>query len=121
MDTKHLKAVIAVARHGSFTRAARELYMSQSTLSRQVMALERELGAELFVRGLPAVSLTDEGQAFLREAERVLEAVARAEEAAGRRLPEARPRPAPGRQPRSGGRSGRRPGGTPADPPGAAQ
>lgn len=81
MDTKHLRAAIAVARHCSFTNAARELYMAQSTLSRQVNALERHLGTELFVRGVRSVTLTNDGRAFLPEAERVLGAVARAERA----------------------------------------
>lgn len=85
MDTKHLTAALAVARHRSFTAAARELYMAQSTLSRQVNALERALGAPLFVRGLRTVSLTQQGEAFLPEAERVLEALARAQTAVATR------------------------------------
>lgn len=75
MDTKHVAAAVAVARHGSFTRAASELYMAQSTVSRQVAALERELGNRLFVRRLRTVELTRHGEAFLPEAERLLEAV----------------------------------------------
>lgn len=81
MDTKHLRAALAVARHCSFTRAAQELYMAQSTLSRQVGALERDLGTTLFVRGLRRVTLTEQGAAFLPEAERVLKAVSRAQDA----------------------------------------
>jgi DNA-binding transcriptional LysR family regulator len=80
VDTRHLKAVVAVARLGSFTGAALGLFMAQSTVSRQVAAVERQLGADLFVRGLRTVELTAVGEAFLPEAERVLEAVARAEE-----------------------------------------
>lgn len=110
MDTKHLQAAITVARHGSFTRAARELYMAQSTLSRQVLALERHLGTELFVRGLRSVSLTRGGEAFLPEAERVLDAVACAEKAARCRAADAGDAPrsdrlavVPDRGPRAGG------------------
>lgn len=84
MNTKHLKAVIALARHGSFTKAARELYVAQSTLSRHVAALERELGVALFVRGLDAVTPTRAGAAFLPEAEHVLEATERARAAVQR-------------------------------------
>jgi DNA-binding transcriptional LysR family regulator len=82
MDTRHVRAAVAVARHGSFTKAAAELFMAQSTVSRQICSLERELGKPLFIRGLRAVELTAEGQAFMPEAHRLLEAVARATEAA---------------------------------------
>lgn len=81
VDTRHLRAAIEVARHGSFTRAAKELYMAQSTLSRQVQTLERDLGTDLFVRGLPSITLTRAGKAFIPEAERVLEAIERAQAA----------------------------------------
>ena len=84
MNTKHLKAALALARHGSFTKAARELYVAQSTLSRHVAALERELGAALFVRGLDSVTPTRAGTAFLSEAQAVLEATERARAAVQR-------------------------------------
>lgn len=84
MDTKLVRAALALAEHGSFTLAARAMFMAQSTLSRQVSALERELGVVLFVRGMDGVSVTVRGRAFMVEAERVLEAVARAEDAARR-------------------------------------
>jgi DNA-binding transcriptional LysR family regulator len=82
MDTRHLRAAVAVARHRSFTLAAGELFMAQSTVSRQVYALERELGRRLFVRNLRSVDLTPEGRAFLPEAEKILDAVAEALEGA---------------------------------------
>jgi LysR family hca operon transcriptional activator len=82
MDTKHVRAAVAVVRHGSFTVAARELFMAQSTMSRQIAALEREVGAELFVRGARRVELTVPGEAFLTEAREILAAVERAERAA---------------------------------------
>lgn len=82
MDTRHIQAVIAVQRHGSFTGAARALFVSQSTLSRQVAALERELGGPFFVRRPRRVELTPLGRAFLPVAQEVLETVARAQEAA---------------------------------------
>ena len=81
MDTRHLRAALAVAEHGSFTKAAKALFMAQSTLSRQVAALERGLGAHLFVRGPRNVSLTDGGKAFLPHAENVIEQVQKAEQA----------------------------------------
>ena len=78
MNTKHLVAAVTLARHRSFTKAARQLSLAQSTLSRQVAALERELGVPLFVRGLDAVTPTSAGSAFLSEAEHVLAATERA-------------------------------------------
>lgn len=85
MDTRHLRAALAVAEHRSFTAAAKALFMSQSTLSRQVSSLERALGSELFVRGPRTVALTERGEAFLQHAEKVLEQVRLAEQAARRR------------------------------------
>lgn len=91
MDTRHLRAAVAVARHRSFTLAASELFMAQSTVSRQVSSLERELGRRLFVRNLRSVDLTLEGRAFLPEAEKILDAVNEALRAArSARLPQAR-------------------------------
>jgi DNA-binding transcriptional LysR family regulator len=81
VETRYLVSVVAVARHGSVTRAARELYMCQSTLSRQIGRLERELGVALFTRGPRSVSLTEHGRVFLPAAVRVIEAAAAAEAA----------------------------------------
>lgn len=72
---------MAVARCGSFTAAARELFMAQSTLSRQVAALERDVGGPLFVRGARKVQLTPRGVAFMAQAEKILAAVEAAETA----------------------------------------
>lgn len=73
MDTRHLRAAAAVAEHGSFTRAARAMFMAQPTLSRHVRALERELGVKLFVRGPRQATLTAEGAIFLPRAQLALE------------------------------------------------
>lgn len=78
VDTRHLEAAVAVARHGSFTTAARELFMAQSTVTRQVAALERELGRMLFVRHGRNVELTRAGVSYIAEAQEVLQALARA-------------------------------------------
>lgn len=64
--------------------------MAQSTVSRQVSALERHLGRRLFVRQARTVELTAQGAAFMPEAENVLEAVERALTAA--RAAQATPR-----------------------------
>ena len=75
MDTRHIRAAVEVARSGSFTEASRRLFMAQSTVSRQVACLERDLGVQLFERGSRWVEPTDRGRAFLLQAEIVLTAV----------------------------------------------
>lgn len=52
----------AAARHLSFTKAAAERFVTQSAISRQIMALEEELGVALFVRRHRALALTEEGR-----------------------------------------------------------
>jgi LysR family transcriptional regulator, glycine cleavage system transcriptional activator len=55
----------AAARHGNFSRAAEELHVTQSAVSRQVQRLEVELGERLFVRSGPRLKLTARGQEYL--------------------------------------------------------
>lgn len=81
MELRHLRYFVAVASHGSFTRAAEILHLTQPPLSRQVRDLEEELGVALLVRGSNSVTLTEEGERFYEEAREVL---ARAEEAVRR-------------------------------------
>jgi DNA-binding transcriptional LysR family regulator len=78
MKLRHLQAFVAVAEARSFGRAARELSVAQPALSKQVAALERELGAALFVRGPREVALTAAGEAFIVEARGLLETSERA-------------------------------------------
>ncbi|MFI6104600.1 LysR family transcriptional regulator [Streptomyces sp. NPDC051310] len=70
----------AVARHEHVTRAAQELGVPQSTLSRAVVRLEEDLGVALFARKGRTVSLTPAGRTFLASAERALGEVERAAE-----------------------------------------
>ncbi len=81
MTLQQLTYFLATAEHGSFSRAARELYLAQPSLSEQVRSLEAELGVELFARVGRGVVLTEAGRAFRPEAERVLAALAGAREA----------------------------------------
>ena len=74
MELNHLRAVLAVARLGSFTFAARELFLSQPTVSRHVAAVEREVGQVLFLRHARSVCVTAAGEAFLPYAEAVVQA-----------------------------------------------
>ncbi len=78
MELRHLRYFAAVAAHGSFSRAANNLHLTQPALSRQVKDLEDELGVPLFVRGTNAVTLTEAGEIFYEEARDLL---ARADQA----------------------------------------
>lgn len=71
INLNHLFYFYEVARHGSFTRAARELLVSQSALSVQIKSLETSLGAVLFDRRRGGVVLTDAGQRAFTVAERI--------------------------------------------------
>ncbi|QXE33557.1 LysR family transcriptional regulator [Streptomyces sp. GMY02] len=81
MELRHLEYFVAVAEERHFTRAAQRLMVSQSGLSASVRALERELGARLFVRSTRRVELTGAGRALLVEASRALASVRAAKEA----------------------------------------
>lgn len=69
-----LRAFLAVAEELHFTRAAARLFVAQQALSRDIRRLERELGAELFVRTTRQVSLTPDGERLLPYARRALDA-----------------------------------------------
>jgi DNA-binding transcriptional LysR family regulator len=60
-----LRSFFAIAEHGSLSKAAAQLHVSQSTLTRQVQALEAELGGQLLDRGSGGVALTAAGHALL--------------------------------------------------------
>ena len=77
-----LRGFEAAGRLGSFTRAADELFLTQSALSRQVKALEDALGVPLFERRHRALALTAAGVPFHRDVTETLRALARAAEAA---------------------------------------
>jgi DNA-binding transcriptional LysR family regulator len=71
LNLNHLYYFYEVARHGSFTAAARDLLVSQSALSVQIRVLEASLGGPLFDRRRGGVSLTESGQRAFETAERV--------------------------------------------------
>lgn len=74
VHVRDLRYFVAVAEELHFTRAAERLYVSQPALSKQVRALERQLGVELFRRDPQGVTLTGAGEALLPHARRVLDA-----------------------------------------------
>jgi DNA-binding transcriptional LysR family regulator len=83
MELRHLEHFVAIAQEGSFTQAARRLYLSQSALSISIRALERDLGTRLFERTSHEVALSDAGRALLPEARRILSYVDVARKAVG--------------------------------------
>lgn len=85
-----LKGFDAAARHLSFTRAAAELFLTQSAISRQIQTLEEQLGVKLFRREARRLGLTPEGEVLARA---VAETLGRlADVCAGLRASQRRPR-----------------------------
>ena len=68
MDIRQLKYFIAVAEERHMGRAAERLHLSQPPLTRQIQALERDLGVQLFIRTPRGVDLTEAGEALLHDA-----------------------------------------------------
>jgi DNA-binding transcriptional LysR family regulator len=81
MNLQQLRYFLGAAEHGSFTAAARSLYIAQPSLSEQVRQLEAELGVDMFARVGRGIVLTEAGRAFRPEAERVLASVEQARDA----------------------------------------
>ena len=75
MNLRGLKAFLAVADSGSVTEAAGRLALTQSGVSRQIAALESELGFSLFDRLRGRLVLNRKGEVFLRQVRRTVEAV----------------------------------------------
>ena len=75
LDLRKLRYFAAVAEHRHFGRAAEQLYIAQPVLSRQIRALEQELGCALLVRTTRSVQLTPAGEQLREEARGVFAAV----------------------------------------------
>ena len=71
MEMKQVEYFLAVAELRSFSVAADNLYVSQSSLSKQIMALEKELGVALFDRSKRSIALTAAGETFQKHAHRL--------------------------------------------------
>lgn len=85
-----LKGFEAAARHGSFTKAAAELFLTQSAISRQIATLEDQLGVRLFRREVRRLTLTPEGEILRRAVGETLSRLA--EVCAGLKAAQRRPR-----------------------------
>lgn len=75
MEIRVLKYFVEAAREKNISRAASKLHVSQPAMSKQLKALEEELGKKLFKRSNHHIELTVEGQLFKRRAEEILEMV----------------------------------------------
>ncbi|HHU66102.1 LysR family transcriptional regulator [Streptococcus sp.] len=72
MNFQQCRYVEVVARVGSFSQAAKELYMTQPNLSCSIKDLENELGVQLFTRSNTGTRLTEDGHDFLKYAKRII-------------------------------------------------
>lgn len=73
MELRVLRYFIEVAREQNITAAAEKLYVTQSTLSKQLMDLEKELGKKLLVRGKRKTTLTEDGMFLFRRAQEIVD------------------------------------------------
>src|ERR1700756_490728 len=81
MLVRPLRYLKAVADHGSFTRAAAALHVSQPALSQQIRELEQRMGAQLLDRSGRIVRATDVGKTYLRHVQRALDELGAGERA----------------------------------------
>lgn len=72
MNLEQLRGFVEIARLGRFTQAAEALHLAQPSLSRQIAALEQDLGATLLTRGSTGATLTPAGESLLPWARRML-------------------------------------------------
>ena len=81
IETRLLHYFLAVAREENITKAAQSLFVTQSTLSKQMMDLENQLGKQLFIRGKRKITLTEEGLFLRSRAREILELMENTENA----------------------------------------
>ena len=84
MNTVQLECFLSVAEHLNFSKASRELKITQPAVSHQIQALEEELEVKLFSRTSKSVSLTPEGILFLSDAKLILRTAMSAKERLGK-------------------------------------
>ena len=81
MELRVLRYFIEVAREQNITAAAERLYITQSTLSKQLMELETKLGKKLLVRGKRKTTLTEDGMFLFRRAQEIVDLADKTESA----------------------------------------
>lgn len=81
MELRTLRYFLAITEEKNISKAAERLYITQPTLSRQMMELEEELGKSLFIRGKRTISLTEQGMFLRKRAEEILSLVDKTETA----------------------------------------
>lgn len=86
MDTVYLNEFIVLAEAGNYHGAADQLFISQSSLSKHIQALEKELNCRLFERTAKGVILTDQGRRILSHANRIVRSVERCQQEATEQL-----------------------------------
>ena len=72
MNFQQCRYVQTIAETGSFSKAAKKLFLTQPNLSASIRDLEEELGVQLFERSNTGAKLTDDGHDFLKYAKRIL-------------------------------------------------
>lgn len=85
MNLKQLEAFAQVAEGGSFSKAAKKLYLTQPTISAHVAALEKELNVRLFVRNTKEVSLSEDGKDLYKYARQMVDLEKKIDERFGTR------------------------------------
>ena len=83
MNLKQLEAFVQVAEGGSFSRAAKELYLTQPTISAHIAPLEKELNVRLFIRNTKEVSLSEDGKELYKYAKPMMDLEHKIEERFG--------------------------------------
>lgn len=73
MNLKQLEAFVSVAQSGSFSKAAKKLYLTQPTVSAHIASLEKELNVRLFVRNTKEVEMSEAGKTLFVYAKQMLE------------------------------------------------
>ena len=80
MNLKQLEAFVHVAEGGSFSKAAKELFLTQPTVSAHISSLEKELNVRLFIRNTKEVNLSDDGKEMYKYAKQMIDLQKKIEE-----------------------------------------
>lgn len=80
MNLKQLEAFVHVAEGGSFSKAAKELFLTQPTVSAHISSLEKELNVRLFIRNTKEVNLSDDGKELYKYAKQMIDLQKKIEE-----------------------------------------